>query len=110
MAGQRQRLLGAEHARAGAEFGLALLIVEPGVAAGDEQEGLVAGAHRQRLGDPARRDAERGGGGGDRRGALSPSIRRRSGAWAASQARTDSRLMRFASSGIAQSRPVSAGR
>ena len=80
MAGQRQRLLGAEHARAGAERGFGLAIVEPGIAARDEQEGLVPGADRQRLGDSARRDAERLGRGGDGGRALATSISGRSGA------------------------------
>ena len=70
MAGQRQGLLRPEHSRPGAELGLALAVVEPGVAAGDEQEDRFADPNRQRLGDPARLDSERAGGGVDRGGAL----------------------------------------
>ena len=70
VAGERQRLLGPEHARPAAERGLGLGIVEPGVAAGDEQERSRVDPHREGLGDPAGLDAERRGGGGDRRGAF----------------------------------------
>ena len=59
MAGDLERFLRAEHARPGAELVLALAVVEPGVAAGDEQEQMLAGANRERLGDPARLDSER---------------------------------------------------
>src|SRR4051812_47617741 len=67
MAGHRERLLRPEHARAAAERRLGLLIVEPRVPTGDEEEGFVLHPHRQRLGDPGGLDAERLGGLGDGR-------------------------------------------
>ena len=70
MAGQLQRLLRPEHPRPRAELVLALAVVEPRIAARDEQEQMIAGADRQRLGDPARLDAERLRGRLDRRRAL----------------------------------------
>ena len=59
MTGERERLFGAEHPRAAAERGLGLGIVEPGIAAGDQQEECAVDAHRERLGDAAGLDPKR---------------------------------------------------
>ena len=70
MAGQLERLLGSKHPRPRAELVLALAVVEPRIAARDEQEQLLAGADGERLGDPPRLDAERLRGGLDGRRAV----------------------------------------
>ncbi len=59
MAGDLERLLRSKHPRPSAELILAFAVVEPCVAARAEQEEMVSGADRQRLGDASRLDAER---------------------------------------------------
>src|SRR5205085_1670268 len=51
MASESERLFRSEHPRPPAERGLALDVVEPRVAAGDEQKHLVLHANGERLGD-----------------------------------------------------------
>ncbi|MNL37889.1 hypothetical protein D3C87_1600660 [compost metagenome] len=57
MAGQAQDVLGAEHARPTAKGGLRFLVVQPGVAARDQEEFLAIDADAERLGNLPRLDA-----------------------------------------------------
>ena len=70
MTGQLVGLIGSEHPRPGAEFVLALAVVEAGVAARYEEEEVVAGPHSERLRNSARLNAERLSGCLDGRGAF----------------------------------------
>ena len=63
--GQLEGLFGRKHARAGTESRLALAVVDTCIAARDQEDGAFARPERERLGDPSRLDAERGGGFGD---------------------------------------------
>jgi hypothetical protein len=51
MAGDLESLLGSEHPRPRSELVLALAVVEARIAAGDDEEQVPAGAHRQNLDD-----------------------------------------------------------
>jgi hypothetical protein len=63
MASELERLVRSEHPRPGIELVLALAVIEPRIAAGTQQEQVVAGADGQRLGDSSGLDAERFRGG-----------------------------------------------
>ena len=57
MTGDRHDLLRRQHARLAAEHGLRLLVVEPRIAPGDEQQVAIPDPERQGLGDLRRLDA-----------------------------------------------------
>jgi hypothetical protein len=70
VAGELERLLGAEHAWPRPKLVLALAIVEAGIAAGNEQEQLIAGPDGQCFRNSTRLDADRLRGRVDRRRGL----------------------------------------
>ena len=80
-------LIRSQHPRTAAKRGLALGVVEPGVAAGDQEDDPVAVPNGERLGDPARLDAAAASA---TVAVLSAtSMMSRSGAYSASQARAE---------------------